>query len=437
MTEKITEGTQLPISQEDQEIDILDAISVVADDKANQEAVEGGDDEDDFDAEEADTLAAVEEHHAQSSKQIKEYYLNEALPNENEFKSFFPATLESLTKEHHTENDYFLRRVTPNKAVGSSIKFLGTRYKNYARVSAYNPKEGKFTPLAQRFRPEHAHTEGGKGLTNYSRPVIYTTSGMCLPLGSWGNMVETPEGPKEWYDYVLEAELNWLPTNTDPKREFKVKHADGNFYNITKLMDNGTKDIYRWNLSNGLEVVCTLNHHFPFTTEQVTEPNTLALYKQKSKPIADIFKEEQFLIQDGKSVSILGYSKIGESRVGDIQVDSPDHTYLINGVSIHNSTINPINVAFGCPSFCSFCKEAILARSHTEMNALETTGTVILKHNGEEREFPAKTTVEYYDQQNETIVYGPVQIPLAHNFPIKKSSLDKLFLGTLGRYAAD
>lgn len=89
MTERIKEGTQLPISQEDQEIDILDAISVVADDKANQEAVEGHDEDDDFDADEADTLAAVEEHHAQSSKQIKEYYLNDALPNENEFKSYF------------------------------------------------------------------------------------------------------------------------------------------------------------------------------------------------------------------------------------------------------------------------------------------------------------------------------------------------------------
>lgn len=71
------------------------------------------------------------------------------------------------------------------------------------------------------------------------------------------------------------------------------------------------------------------------------------------------------------------------------------------------------------------------------MNALETTGTVILKHEGEEREFPAKTTVEYYDEQNKTIVYGPVQIPLAHGFPIKKSSLNKLFNGSLGRYSAD
>lgn len=42
-------------------------------------------------------------------------------------------------------------------------------------------------------------------------------------------------------------------------------------------------------------------------------------------------------------------------RVGDIRMGSPDNLYLLENVAVHNSSIVNINIAMGCPSFCSFC----------------------------------------------------------------------------------
>lgn len=56
-------------------------------------------------------------------------------------------------------------------------------------------------------------------------------------------------------------------------------------------------------------------------------------------------------------VKVTSVRKVSESplRVGDIRMGSPDSLYLLEGVSVHNSSIVNINIAMGCPSFCSFC----------------------------------------------------------------------------------
>lgn len=46
---------------------------------------------------------------------------------------------------------------------------------------------------------------------------------------------------------------------------------------------------------------------------------------------------------------------VGELPVGDMEVNHGSHTYLLNGVNIHNSTIVNVVMASSCPSNCSFC----------------------------------------------------------------------------------
>lgn len=124
-------------------------------------------------------------------------------------------------------------------------------------------------------------------------------------------------------------------------------------------------------------------------------------------------------------------------RVGDIRMGSPDNLYLLENVAVHNSSIVNINIAMGCPSFCSFCKEALIGREYTEFNALESTGYVKIEIEGEIREYPAKTSVKFYDPEVGHIVYGPIQVPIAYGYPIAQDSLAKLRSGLLGRLSAD
>ena len=201
------------------------------------------------------------------------------VPNFFEFAVFHPRTVADLDKPLKTENDFYLGSIKPFAPIGKSIKSPADKYAHYALKSAYDTKANEYTEFSHKYRPHHAHTEGGKGLAMYSRPVLYTKAGM--------------------------------------------------------------------------------------------------------------------------------------------------------------SSIVNINIAMGCPSFCSFCKEALIGREYTEFNALESTGYVKLEIEGKIREYPAKTSVKFYDPDVGHIVYGPIQVPIAYGYPISADSLAKLSSGMLGRLSSD
>lgn len=120
-----------------------------------------------------------------------------------------------------------------------------------------------------------------------------------------------------------------------------------------------------------------------------------------------------------KAVKIQSKIPLGEKLVFDLEIENPDGLFFVNGVIAHN------------------CKEALIGREYTEFNALESTGYVKIEIEGEIREYPAKTSVKFYDPEVGHIVYGPIQVPIAYGYPIAQDSLSKLRSGVLGRLSAD
>jgi hypothetical protein len=87
---------------------------------------------------------------------------------------------EFLNQRHisRVANDWYLDRVKPIKFYGASLKALEAKYKDFPVESAYRLADHSFAPFAADHRPLHAMTEGGKGITQYTRPVIYLTTDM-------------------------------------------------------------------------------------------------------------------------------------------------------------------------------------------------------------------------------------------------------------------
>jgi len=113
--------------------------------------------------------------------------------------------------------------------------------------------------------------------------------------------------------------------------------------------------------------------------------------------------------------------------VGDIEVDHPNHVYLMNNALVHN-----------CPSACSFCKESSLAREFCQMDLFEKTGIIKVKGpNGEDLELPSQAKVKFWDTENEIMILGPIQIAICKGFPIATDSLQKYIDGDLFRVLAE
>lgn len=127
------------------------------------------------------------------------------------------------------------------------------------------------------------------------------------------------------------------------------------------------------------------------------------------------------LVESGSLTPLVVSDRIflGTKAVFDLEIENPDGLFLVNGLIAHN------------------CKEALIGREYTEFNALEATGYVKLEIEGEVREYPAKTSVKFYDPEVGHIVYGPIQVPIAYGYPIAADSLSKLRSGLLGRLSAD
>lgn len=102
------------------------------------------------------------------------------------------------------------------------------------------------------------------------------------------------------------------------------------------------------------------------------------------------------------------------------------------------STINNVNITFGCPSNCSFCKESILARGYTQLQVDEKTGTIRVETESRPPfEVPSKSKVKFYDPNVGKVVYGPLSVAVVNEFPISSDSLDKLRSGDLVRLLSD
>lgn len=70
------------------------------------------------------------------------------------------------------ENDYYLHDRSNNPLFANGRKHLIKPFAGYTKVSAYDTKKRVHTDLVERSWPTHGQTDGGKGLTTLSRPVI-------------------------------------------------------------------------------------------------------------------------------------------------------------------------------------------------------------------------------------------------------------------------
>lgn len=114
------------------------------------------------------------------------------------------------------------------------------------------------------------------------------------------------------------------------------------------------------------------------------------------------------------------------------------YTHVVIYHSADMSSIVNVNITFGCPSNCSFCKESLLARGFTQMDFEEGTGIIRVKTDEREPfEIPSKARVKFYDTQQERIVIGPLGVAVANAYPIATDSLEKLRAGELYRVLAD
>lgn len=211
-------------------------------------------------------------------------YAIQGSPDYHGYRANIQMKVSDLETPFHVQNDFYLDKYLekPSPFFAGSLASLPNKYKGFKKVSAYNSRTKHYTDFAEAHKPKHGHTEGGKGLTMYSRPVVYATAGM--------------------------------------------------------------------------------------------------------------------------------------------------------------STLVNINIAFGCPASCSFCKESLLARGFTQASFKDSTGILEVDpmDGGEPiRNIPSKSRVKFFDMKNDIVVYGPIQVALANEFPIAKDSIKKLRSGILRRFISD
>jgi len=75
-------------------------------------------------------------------------------------------------------NDWALSRQKPIPFFGRAIKKVSDRFSDFAVKSGYTRKTNRFEEQVLLHRPLHAMTEGGKGLTQNTRPVVMAHAGM-------------------------------------------------------------------------------------------------------------------------------------------------------------------------------------------------------------------------------------------------------------------
>lgn len=98
-------------------------------------------------------------------------------PDWYNFRSIPPASFEDM-RVTEVENDFYLRNVRNKKFFGASKRALSKRYDGYGEVSGFDKGSMRYTPFVELKQPRHAVVKGGKGLTQNTRGVVYTTGGM-------------------------------------------------------------------------------------------------------------------------------------------------------------------------------------------------------------------------------------------------------------------
>jgi len=204
-------------------------------------------------------------------------YVKEGEPDTYHHRIEHPRTLEEteLTVAH---NDPYLMGVKPTPFFGASIQNLAAIKEDWEMVSGFRKEDHEFEDFVELRQPRHGHTEGGKGLTFYMRPIVYEHGGMsainCVNVsyGCWDltddhNTVMTKEGPVPISTIItngLEQDMAADPVQILlPNAEWAV---------VSHFFFNGYKDIYRVQDEDGEVYHCTDDH--PFMTEvdgKVTE----------------------------------------------------------------------------------------------------------------------------------------------------------------------
>lgn len=117
-----------------------------------------------------------------------------------------------------------------------------------------------------------------------------------------------------------------------------------------------------------------------------------------------------------KTLKLVEKRLIGKRSVGDIEIPHP-HRFLVNGTVLHN-----------CAAQCSFCKEAALARTYTQMDIFESYGEFMIQHPDTEElvKVNSKAKVKFFDTVNHLVVYGPIQVAISNGFPIHSDTIRRL-----------
>lgn len=107
---------------------------------------------------------------------FEEFYKVKDRPDFFHFKIHRP---EELEEEMQTvvENDAYLSRSKPIDFFGKAIAQSAEKIEDYERQSGFDKETFEYKDFVNLHQPKHGITEGGKGLTFYTKPVINHT---CL-----------------------------------------------------------------------------------------------------------------------------------------------------------------------------------------------------------------------------------------------------------------
>ena len=211
-------------------------------------------------AEEDDVSILVSED---GEEAVRDRYKVEGRPDFFKFSVKHSTTLEDMSITE-TQNDIFLNKITPSNFIGMSIKTQYDKRKKYKKVSAFSKKSYDYNGFSKQHMPLNGITEGGKGLTNLSRSVVYTTAVMsgllnvslshgcsaqcsfCFPVDSRHNYVENPEGGFQPLSQIKVGDKIMSPTR-------------GKFVEVLSKNLKGKKEVFQYNIGEST-LECTGDH---------------------------------------------------------------------------------------------------------------------------------------------------------------------------------
>lgn len=214
-------------------------------------------------------------------------YIKEGQPDVFHYRVERPRTLKD-TMETVSHNDPYLVRLSPRSFFGKSIINTAKVKESWEKKSGFNKETFEFADKVEEIQPRYGHTEGGKGLTFYMRPVIQQHGGM----GSIQN-VNISHGCFDLTDFhanYVTVKEDQVPIALLFKRNVKVsvQIPGGGWAKISEFNHNGNRNIYKFTDEENVEFKCTEDHSF------MTEING-EIYEL---PIKEIFKRNLPLLKE-------------------------------------------------------------------------------------------------------------------------------------------